>query len=118
MPDVYTPEQVEQAIRDCANRIAHGVSVCDERYRVYQRAQAEYDRAYARAFLAWDGAQGEKRYGAELATQAERDARDVAEAAYKHADRLAKALDTELRSWQSVNASIRAMYSTAGTTHG
>lgn len=114
MVEVYTPEQVEAAIRGCSQRIAHGVQVCDERYRQFMAADAAYDRAFARAYLAAEGPQMEKKYRAELATEVERDARDVADAAFRHADKLAKALENELRAWQSVGASIRAMYSVAG----
>lgn len=115
MGDVISPVAVEEAIRKCAERIAKGVRVCDERYRVFLDADREYDRAFAAAYLEHDGAAHEKRYAAELVTQEARKARDVADAAYKYADRQAKALTEELRSWQSVNASLRAQYATAGT---
>jgi len=44
----------------------------------------------------------------------EREARDVAEAAFKYADRRAKALELELRALQSIGASVRSMYAVAG----
>ena len=40
--------------------------------------------------------------------------RDVAEVAYKQADKLLKALDSELRAWQSIGASVRQQYAVAG----
>lgn len=109
------PVQVEQAIRECANRIANGVTVCAERYREFLRTEHAYDVAFAHAYLeATDRPAHERKYLAEVATAEERSARDVADAAYRHAERQARALDAELRAWQSVGASIRSQYSVAG----
>ena len=47
-------------------------------------------------------------------TMPAREERDIADAAYKHADRLSKALDSELRAFQSLGASVRQMYANAG----
>lgn len=116
--EVHNPVSIETAIRDCSNRIAAGVKVCGERYQAFLDADRAYDRAYAFAFMRHEGPQGEKRYAAELATHDERAARDVADAAYRYADRQAKALESELRAWQSVGASVRAMYAVAGRGEG
>jgi hypothetical protein len=112
---VLNPVDVEHAIRDVSNRIAAGVSVCDQRYATFLTADHEYDQAYARAYLAYDGPANRARYDAELATVGERRARDVADAAYRYADRLAKALEAELRAWQSVGKSVTAMYGAVGS---
>lgn len=114
MSDPINPVQIETAIRETANRIAKGVRVCDERYLTFLTAAHALDVAYAHAYLGHDGPAHEKRYVAELATQSERAARDVADAAYRYADRQAKALDLELRAWQSIGASIRVQYTVAG----
>lgn len=114
MTNPINPVDVETAIRTVTERIAKGVLVCDERYRTWLDADRAYDAAYARAYLAYEGPAHEKRYGAELDTQQQRQARDVADAAYRYADRQAKALEAELRAWQSVGASVRAMYAVAG----
>jgi uncharacterized protein (DUF305 family) len=115
---VINPVDVENAIRACSDRIAKGVKVCDERYRAFLEADHAYDIAFAHAMLSHDGPAYSKKYAAELATKGERKARDVADAAYKYADRQAKALGDELRAWQSVNASMRAMYAVAGAGVG
>lgn len=109
------PAHIETAIRACAERIAKGVMVCDERYRTFLEADHLYDVAFAGAYLTSTGAAHEKRYVAELGTQEQRRNRDVADAAYRYADRQARALESELRAWQSVNASVRAMFAVAGT---
>ena len=44
----------------------------------------------------------------------EREARDVADQAYKYADRLAKALQSELMAYQSLNKSVLAQFDVAG----
>ncbi|MFG1846709.1 hypothetical protein [Micromonospora carbonacea] len=111
---VVNPVAVEDAIREVSNRIGKGVAVCDERYRLFLAADRAYDAAFARAYMAYPGAAHERKYAAELATGAEREARDVADAAYRYADRQAKALENELRALQSVGASMRAMFAVAG----
>lgn len=114
MPEIWNPAEVEQRIKEISERISKGVSVCDRTYKEFLEADRVYDSAFALAYLDHPGAAHEKRYAAELATHDEREKRDVADAAYRYADRTAKALENELRAMQSVGASIRAMYATAG----
>lgn len=110
------PVSVEESIRKVANLIAEGVAVCDQRYRAYLEALHRFDVAYAQAWMNYDGPAHSKRYAAELKTQAERHARDEADATYRYADRRARALENELRALQSVNKSVMGMYSAAGVT--
>lgn len=114
MSEALNPVQIEAGIRETANRIANGVKVCDERYRLFLAADRAYDRAYAVAYLSHEGPAHEKKYAAELATRLEREARDEADAGYRYADRTARALQDELRALQSVGASVRAMFAVAG----
>lgn len=111
---VVNPVAVEDAIREVANRISKGVAICDERYRTLLAAERTYDAAFARAYMNHPGPAHERKYAAELATVQERKTRDVADAAYRYADRQAKALENELRALQSVGASMRAMFAVAG----
>lgn len=110
MNDVLNPVDIERAIRECSNRIHKGVTVVTNAEAEFRQADREYDAAFARAYMSHAGPAHEKKYGAELSTAIERETRDVAELAYKHAERTARALEAELRAWQSVGASIRAMY--------
>lgn len=112
--EALSPVQIENRIREIANRIANGVEECSRLYTEFMVAETDYDLAYARAFLKASGAQYEKKYTAEVATHALRVKRNDAEGLYKHADRRAKAAESELRAWQSVGASIREAYRTAG----
>lgn len=109
-----TPVAVENHIRELSNRIAKSASVCNERYKVFLEADRLFDQAYAQAFLAHDGPQTEKRYAADLASIEQREVRDVADAAYRYADRLSKALSAELMAYQSLNKSVLAQYGAAG----
>ena len=109
-----TPVAVENHIRELSTRIAKSASVCNERYKVFLEADRLFDQAYAQAFLAHDGPQTEKRYAADLASIEQREARDVADAAYRYADRLSKALSAELMAFQSLNKSVLAQYAAAG----
>ena len=108
--DVLNPVEIEQNIRTCAERIHKGVTVVTNAEAEFRTADRDFDTAYAKAYLAYDGAAHAKRYGADLATMVEREVRDVAELAFKHAERTARALEAELRAWQSVGASVRTMY--------
>lgn len=111
---VTGPEQIEEAIRETSGRIGKGVSVCDKQYKAFLAADHAHEVAYAQAYLNHDGPAHEKRYAAVIATQSQRRSRDVADAAYRYADRTARALQDELRALQSVGASIRAMFGVAG----
>jgi len=112
--DPLNPVEIEARIRSISNRIAEGVIITSNRHAAFLAADHVYDLAFARAFMAHDGPATEKKYAAELATEDERQARDIADAAYRYADRQAKALENELRAYQSVGASVRAMYAVAG----
>lgn len=114
MTEPLNPVQIESHIRGLVNRIAKGIQVCSERYREFLDADRKYDRQVALAYLQAEGSIKDKDKQAELATTELRGQRDVAEAAYKHADRLHKALDLELRAYQSLGASVRQMYGVAG----
>jgi hypothetical protein len=109
--DVLNPVDIEQVIRETANHIAHGVTVVSNAEAKAREAERIYDRAYAAAYLDASGPAHEKKYRAELATEAERDAMDIAELAFKHAERTARSLESKLRAYQSVGASVRSMYS-------
>ena len=113
--ETLNPVAIENRIREISERIAQSASVCNKRYEAFLTAERVYEQAYAAAYMAHQGPAHEKKYAAELATNAERAKRDVADASYRYADRLAKSLESELRAYQSIGASVRAMWSVAGT---
>ena len=108
------PVEIETHIRGLVNRIANGIKVCSARYSDFLEADRHFDREFAQAYLATEGSIKDKEQTARLETMPAREERDIAEAAYKHADRLAKALDLELRAYQSLGASVRQMFANAG----
>lgn len=110
--DVVNPVEVERALQKVRNDINRGVRIVSDAERAKREAQRTYDRAYAQAFIAATCAQTEKRYHAELATVAERDALDAAEVAYSYAKSRARALTDELSALQSLGQSVRTMYAT------
>ena len=112
--EVANPVTVEQRIRACSDQIHKGVRICDEAYRNFLDAERVHDHEFARAYMDHVGPAHERRYAAELATLASREARDIADAGYRYADRRARAYESELRAWQSVGASVRTMYGAAG----
>jgi hypothetical protein len=114
MADVVNPVDVETAIREAVNTISEAVGVVSARLTVWKDAQRIYDLDYATAYLNAPGPAHAKRYEAEIATTDQRHAMDVAEVAYKYADRRAKAAEEALSAWQSILRSVNGMYSAAG----
>lgn len=111
-----SPVQVEAVLYQISQRIAKGVRICDERLRVWNEADEAYREAYAYAYLNADGPQYERRYRAELATRDEYHAKNVAERAYKYAEKTARALEKELDAYRSIGVSTRTLYGLAGQT--
>lgn len=112
------PVLIEQNILELTNRISKGIRVYSDRYADFLEKDREFDRAYARAYLEAEGSIKDKEKTAVLETFEARTARDVAEIAYKHANQLLKALDSELRAWQTLGASVRQQYAVAGRGEG
>ncbi len=111
MSDVLNPVDVERTIRETADEIARLVRTVSDAEKEARHMRVLYDRAFAHAYLNADGPAHEKKYRAEIATGTERDRMEVAELAYRHAERQSRALEQKLRAFQSVGASIRTMYS-------
>lgn len=112
--DIHNPVSIEEKIRETVTRIAKSASECNRRYVAKNETEEAFIKAYARAFLGHEGPQTEKRYAADLATEDERHAANVAEAAYRYADRLAKTLEAELMAYQSIAKSVGRMFNAAG----
>ena len=111
---VLNPVEAEQRILELSNRIAKGVAVVTDALKARDESARNFDKEYAAAFLGAEGAVKEREMRASLLTMPAREEKELAEAAYRYSDRLAKALELELRALQSVGASVRAMYSVAG----
>lgn len=110
------PVQIEHALRETNQRIYKGVEIVSKTYASYLEADAAYKTAHARAYLAADGSIKDKEAQAEIATQDERNARDVAEVAHKRAKDTLRAVESEQSALQTISAGIRQAY--AGAHHG
>lgn len=114
MDEPLNPVQIESTMRNLITRVAKGIQVTSDRYAEFSEADRLFDQAQARAYLEAEGPVKEREARVELVTAEERARRDVAEVAFRHADRLSKALDLELRAWQSIGSSVRQAYGNAG----
>lgn len=112
------PVMVERHVLELTNRISKGIRVFSDRYADFLEKDREFDKAYAHAYLKAEGSIKDKEKAAVLETFEARTARDVAEVSYRHANQLLKALDSELRAWQSIGASVRQQYAVAGRGEG
>lgn len=110
MADVLNPADLERHIQEISRRIHEGVKVVTAAEREAREKRRLYDLDYARAYMAHDGPAHERKYSAEVTTSDQRQAAEIAEVAFRHAERTARALENELRATQSIGASIRAMY--------
>jgi len=108
------PVEIESQLRKLTTRISKGIGVYAKAYGAFLEADRNFDAAYAREYLAADGPVKDREMTAKAETMSEREARDIQELAYKHADKLLKALELELRTLQSIGASVRAAYQVAG----
>lgn len=103
------PEDVERLLAELGNRITVGGLETGRALEAYVTARREFDFAYARAYLAHEGPQTEKRHAATTATEVQRTAMDVAEVTYKTYQSQMKALETAMSAVQSIGASVRQM---------
>ena len=110
----WNPVNVEQEILATVNEIAEGIATARDTYAVFLEAERAYKRAYALAYINHAGPAHEKRYWADLNTQAEAEARDVADVAYTYARDRNKSLSSKLDAIRSVGASVRQAYANAG----
>ena len=113
MSEPLNQVEIEAHLAELVTRISKGIRVTSDRYAEFVEADRLYDQAKARAYLAADGPVKEREARTELGTAEERERRDVAEVAWRHADRLSKALDLETRAYQSIGSSVRTAYGNA-----
>lgn len=114
MNDVLNPVDIEHRISEISERIAKGVSVVTEAEREAKRLRREFDLAFAHAFTSAEGSIPGRKYQAQIQTMPQREAAENAEIAFAYAERTAWALKDELSAFQSIGASVRAMYDVAG----
>lgn len=114
MAEPVNPVAVENAIRDIANEIALGVQTVSAALAAFRAAERAYDLAFAREYMDFSGPAHMRKYAAEIETTDLREKRDIAEAAWRLADRRARSQELELSAYQSINRSVTQMYGAAG----
>lgn len=114
MSEPFDPVSVENAIRECSQRIAKGVLVVSRALDEWKATDRAYDAAEDRAYFHAEGSVEDRKRRARLECETERAARDVAEVAYKRAAGTARALEHELSGLQSISAGMRTVYGVAG----
>lgn len=114
MSEVLNPVDVEQKIVELSERITKGVLVVTTAERESRKAKRDFDLAYAYAYKEAEGPVHLRKYEADILTMPQRENADTMEITFRHAERQARALEKELLAWQSIGASIRAMYGVAG----
>ncbi len=97
-------------IEETKNRIANGVTVVSNAEAAAKAARTASDKAFAQAYVASESPAHMRKYEALLATIEQREAAEVAEVAFHHAERTAWAVKDELGAWQSISKSVVAMY--------
>lgn len=112
------PVDIENRIRELVAAISKGVKVVSEAHAAKLTKDRLYDHAFAVAYITYTGPANAKKYAAEKQTQQERIDRDVAEAAFAHAQRQMRALEGELSAFQTINKSVAQMYGAAGSGRG
>lgn len=108
------PVEVEANIRKQANLVAEGVRIVSERLGIFREAERKYDLQFAIEYGAYEGPAHMRKYAAEIATTELRKDRDTAEVAWRHAERTARAAETQLSAWQSIGKSVTQMFGAAG----
>lgn len=110
----WNPASVEAAILNVVNEMAFGIQKASDGYERYLKSDHAFDLAFARAYMAYEGAAHAKKYAAELATEVERTDRDAADVAYRFVERNNKALEKKLDALRSIGVSVRQAYQDAG----
>ena len=109
-----SPVQIEQLIYQLQSDLDRGVWVVKDAEEEMVEAKRHYDREVAQATLEAKGTVQEKQARVELSTQAAREEYEIAQLAFRHAERMHRTLRDRVSAAQSQSASVRQSYSAAG----
>jgi hypothetical protein len=110
----WNPVSVEKAIVGVVDEIVAGIRKASDAYSQALATNHDYDLAFARAYMRYEGPAHAKKYAAEIATEEERTSRDAADVAYRYIERTNKALEKKLDALRSIGVSVRQAYAEAG----
>lgn len=103
-----TPLDVEREMIDLTARIDRAPTLIKGYHERVREARRAYRSAYAIAYAKSEGTQGDRKAQAEMSTEEEVRALDVAEVEYKYAMDVFEGLKTKLRALQSVSSLMKA----------
>jgi len=110
MTEPLNPVEVETQIRSLANRLAAGIPIVAKALGEYKTALRTYELEEAKAYMRHSGPAHEKKFAAVIAAVGFREASDDAEVIWRHADRTARAVESELSAFQSLYKGVVSMY--------
>lgn len=110
----YTPVVLEEKLRNTMNEVMRAPRICYQALREFQEADREFDKKYHEEKISFEGTIPDKESHAILASMAEREAKEVAEAAYKYARDRMNAVNLCLGGLQSISRSVQQAYSAIG----
>lgn len=104
------PALIEERIRQSVDTLSQGIDVAAAAHAGFLEADADYDHAFATAYMQHGGAAHEKKYAAELKTYEARKRRDAAEVQYRYAERKMRAAEHTLSAYQTLSKGVLAAY--------
>lgn len=110
MSEPLNPVQIESRIRELANTLARGIQTVTTALQAHKDALRDFELEEARAYMRHEGPAHEKKYAATIASIDFRKAADDAEVIWRHADRSARAVESELSAFQSLYKGVVQMY--------
>jgi len=114
MAEVLNPVAIEQAIREAVATVTEGVEQVTIRLSAFREAERKFDLKWAKTYMSSTGPVEQRKQTCIIETEEEKLALDLAEVAYKYADRRTRAAESTLSAYQTLSKSVTAMYQTAG----
>lgn len=108
------PAQIDQALHEVTNRLSRAPKVITDREAAMLEAKRHYDLAKDIAYKRAEGSVRDREAQANIDTQEEREAYEVAYIAYKYADREARAMERQQSTLQTNAKLTLSMFNAAG----
>lgn len=114
------PVKVEKRIQELVQALSDALVEWRGLFRAYKEADREFDRAYAAAKISVDKdvPYNDRGQWATLKTMDQREAKDLADEAFRYAENRLDAIKKALSAWQSLSNSMRTAYQNAGRIDG
>lgn len=110
----WSPASVEKALWETSEEVNRSPYAVNDAYVEMLRTAREYDHAVELAYLNATGPAHERKYRALSECHELREAKDVADAAYRLVASQAAALKVKVETLRSIGTSVRQAYENAG----